>query len=323
MKNLARNFVVATGLCLLAGQALAAYPDRPIRLIVPFAPGGVADNTARLIASELSNDLGQSVVVENRAGGAAIIGTSAVAKAPADGYMLLLGSTNISTNPALYKKLPYDTDKDLTPVALVVVVPGVIATHPSVPAKNMAQLVAYARKYPDKLSYASVGLGSFSHLAVERLDQQMSIRMVHIPYKGYAPAVMSVMSGESDLLISDVQGALPYIQSGKLNALAVTGTKRLSVLPNVPTAQEQGISKYEAVGWLGIMAPAGTPPEIIARLNAEINKAMNKPDIAQRYIDQGAETFNGKPEDFRRFLDDNRKGWEQVIQTAHITVDTP
>ncbi|VCU70911.1 Tripartite tricarboxylate transporter family receptor [Pigmentiphaga humi] len=323
MKSLGRSFVVAMGMCLSAGAAVAAYPERPIRLIVPFAPGGVADATARLIAMELSSSLGQSVIVENRAGGAAIIGTSAVAKAAPDGYTLLLGSTNISTNPALYKKLPYDTDKDLAPVALAVVVPGVIVTHPSVPARNMSELAAYARKHPDKLSYASVGIGSFSHLAVERLGQQMSISMVHVPYKGYAPAVMSVMSGESDLLISDLQGALSYVKSGKLNALAVTGVKRLDVLPDVPTAQEQGIKQYEAVGWLGVMAPRGTPPEIIARLNAEINKAMGKPDTAKRYVEQGSETFNGGPDAFQRFLDDNRKGWEQVIRAANIRVDEP
>ncbi|WP_325416719.1 tripartite tricarboxylate transporter substrate binding protein [Sphingobium sp.] len=303
------------------GHAAATYPERPLRIVVPFAPGGVADATARLIAAEMSEELGQSVVVENRAGGAAIIGTTLVAKAPADGYTLLLGSTNISTNPALYKKLPYDADKELTPVALAVVVPGVIVTHPSVPARNLPDLVQYARRNPDKLSYSSVGLGSFSHLAVERLAQQTSTKVVHVPYKGYAPAIMSVISGETHFLISDLQGALPYIKAGKLNAMAVTGNKRLAVLPDVATAQEAGLKDYEAVGWLGIMAPAGTPQPVIARLNAIVNKAMRRQDVSQRYLEQGSETFDGSPQDFRRFLDENRRGWEQVIRAGGITVD--
>lgn len=304
-----------------AASAQGTYPDRPIKIVVPFAPGGIADGTARLIASELSNNLGQPVIVENRPGGAAIIGTQLVAKAPADGYTLLMATTNVSTNPALYKKLPYDADKDLIPVALAVTIPGAMVVPPSLPVKNFNELVSYAKQNPEKISYASVGLGSFSHLAVEGLAQRTSTKMVHIPYKGYAPAITSVLSDETHLLASDVQGALPYLRTGRLRALAVTGVKRVAVLPEVPTLQELGIKDYQAVGWLGLMAPSGTPAQIVSLLNNEVNKAMRKPTAVQRYTEQGVDVFNGDPSAFRKFLDDNRAGWEKVIKTANISLD--
>jgi tripartite-type tricarboxylate transporter receptor subunit TctC len=306
---------------LHAAPARAAYPERPVKIIVPFAPGGIADGTARLIAAELSARFGQPVLVENRPGGAAIIGTQAVAKAPADGYTLLMGSTNVSTNGALYKKLPYDAEKDLTPVALALTLPGAIITHPSLPVKNFGELIAYARRNPEKISYASVGLGSFSHLAVEGLTQRAAVKMVHVPYKGYAPAITSVLSGETELLASDLQGALPYLQAGKLNVLAVTGTKRVSVLPDVPTVQEAGIKDYQAVAWLGVLAPAGTPAPIVSLLNAEINKAMQKPNVVHRYTEQGIDLFTGDPNAFKKFLDENRAAWERIIKAGNISLE--
>lgn len=306
---------------LYAGPAQAAYPDKPVKIVVPFAPGGIADGTARLIAAELSARFGQPVLVENRPGGAAIIGTQAVAKAPADGYTLLMGSTNVSTNGALYKKLPYDAEKDLTPVALALTLPGAIITHPSLPAKNFGELISYARGNPEKISYASVGLGSFSHLAVEGLTQRASVKMVHVPYKGYAPAITSVISGETQLLASDLQGALPYLQAGKLNVLAVTGARRVSVLPDVPTVHEAGIKDYQAVAWLGVLAPAGTPASIVSLLNAEINKAMQKPNVVQRYTEQGIDLFHGDPNAFKKFLDENRAAWERIIKAGNISLE--
>lgn len=321
-KLVAGLFTAITPLFALhAGPAHAAYPDRPIKIIVPFAPGGIADGTTRIIAAELSTKFGQPVIVENRPGGAAIIGTQAVAKAPADGYTLLMGSTNISTNSALYKKLPYDAEKDLTPVALTLTLPGAIITHPSLPVKTFNELVSYAQHNPDKISYASVGLGSFSHLAVEGLTQRTATRMVHVPYKGYAPAITSVLSGETQLLASDLQGALPYLQAGRLKVLAVTGVKRVSVLPDIPTVQETGVKDYQAVAWLGIMAPAGTPAQIVSLLNAEINKAMQKPEVVQRYTAQGIDLFVGDPGAFKKFLHENKAGWERVIKTANISLD--
>lgn len=308
-------------LVLHAGSAHAAYPDQPIRIIVPFAPGGIADGTARLIADGLSKSLGKPVIVENRAGGAATIGTQAVARAPADGYTLLLGSTNISTNSALYKTLPYNADKDLAPVALAVTIPGVIITHPSLPVKSFGELVNYAKQNPEKVTYASVGLGSFSHLAIEGLKQKTSTKMLHVPYKGYAPAISSVLSGETDLLASDLQGALQHIETGKLKALAVTGVKRISVLPDVPTVRELGVKDYQAIGWLGIMAPTGTPANIVSTLNSEINKILQNPEVVKRYTAQGVDVFAGDPDAFKKFLNENKAAWEIVIRTAKITLD--
>ncbi|MDB5839762.1 MAG: putative Bug-like extracytoplasmic solute binding receptor, family [Herminiimonas sp.] len=323
MKKIMATLVTAVVpvLALHAGSAHAVYPDRPIRIIVPFAPGGIADGTARLIASELSANLGQPVIVENRPGGAAIIGTQQVAKAPGDGYTLLMATTNVSTNSALYKKLPYDAEKDLVPVALAVTIPGAIVTPISLPVKTFKELINYAQQNPDKISYASVGLGSFSHLAVEGLAQRTSTRMVHIPYKGYAPAIASVLAGETQLLASDVQGALPYLQTGRMKVLAVTGVKRVSVLPDVPTLHEMGVKDYQAVGWLGIMAPAGTPSQIVSLLNAEVNKAMQKPTAVQRYTEQGVDVFVGDPGAFKKFLNENKAGWEKVIKAGNISLD--
>jgi tripartite-type tricarboxylate transporter receptor subunit TctC len=229
MKKLTTTLMAAAlvGVVAHAAPAHAQYPDRPIKIIVPFAPGGVADNTARLIAAELQKRLGQAVVVQNKPGAGAVVGTQSVAKAAPDGYTLLLGSTNISTNPALYKELPYD-EKDLVPVALAVTIPGVIVTHSSVPVKTFPELIAYARQHPGKLNFASVGRGSFSHLAVEGLVQKTGIDMVHVPYKGCAPALTAVVSGQAQLLVSDLQGVQPYLQTKKVNLLAVTGSKRLA-----------------------------------------------------------------------------------------------
>jgi tripartite-type tricarboxylate transporter receptor subunit TctC len=312
---------ITPALALHVGSAQAAYPDRPIKIIVPFAPGGIADGTARHIAAELSANLGQPVIVDNRPGGAAIIGTQLVAKAPADGYTLLMATTNVSTNSALYKKLPYDAEKDLVPVALAVTIPGVIVAPTSLPVKNFNELISYAQQNPNKINYASVGPGSFPHLAVEGLTQKTSTKMVHVPYKGYAPAITSVLAGETQLLASDVQGALPYVQAGKLKVLAVTGVKPVSVLPGVPTVQEMGVKDYQAVGWLGLMAPAGTPAQIVSLLNAEVNKAMHKPAAIQRYTDRGVDVFTGDPAAFKKFLNENKADWEKVIKAANITLD--
>ena len=323
MKNVAFALIALTALYAHSGAANASYPEQPIRIIVPFAPGGIADTTARVIGEDIAQQLGQPVIVDNRPGGATIIGTGVVAHAKPDGYTLLMGSTNVSTNAALYNKLPYDTDRDLAPVALSMTLPGAIVVNPALPITNYAELLAYARAHPGKLNYASVGQGSFPHLALEKLMQATAVKMTHVPYKGYAPAIMAVLSGEADLLASDLPGAMAYLKSGKLRAIALTGAKRAAVLPDVATIQESGAPQYEAVGWLGIMAPAGTPAAVIGTLNEAINKAMRKPGIAARFTVQGAEVVTESPADFRKFLDKNRKGWEQVIKAANISLESP
>lgn len=323
MKKLFISLLAASALAGLTGIAHAAYPDRPIRIIVPFAPGGIADTTARVIGRDLSAQLGQSVFVDNRPGGAAVIGAGLVARSPADGYTLLMGTTNISTNPSLYKKLPYDADKDLTPVALTMTIPGAIVINPSLPINTFAELVAYGKAHPGKLNYSSVGQGSFPHLALEMLNQKTSVQMVHVPYKGYAPAITAVLSSEADLLASDLPGALPYIRSGKLRVLAITGSRRVAVLPNIATIQEDGVAGYEAVGWLGIMAPAGTPAEVITLLNGAINKAMKKQANASFFVDQGVDVVTADPAAFKQFLVQNKNGWEKVIKAANISLELP
>jgi tripartite-type tricarboxylate transporter receptor subunit TctC len=297
------------------------YPSRPVKIIVSFAPGGIADTTGRLIAQGLSTAFDKPFVVENRPGAGAIVGIALVAKAPPDGYTLLLANTNVSTNPALYAQLPYDADRELIPVANAVVTPAVLVVHPSVPVTTIREFLELARAKPAQIDYASVGIGSFPHLAMEMLGQMADLKLVHVPYKGFAPAVTAVMAGEVQVLASDVPTALPNIQAGKLRALAATGTKRFPVLPDVPTLAEKEIPGYEAIGWLGIMAPTGTPRDIVLRLNAEINRILTKPDMVARYEKDGGELVPGTPEEFAAFMKRNRERWVKVITAGHIRAE--
>lgn len=294
------------------------YPARPVKIIVSFAPGGIADTTGRLLAKGLSEAFDRPFLVENRPGAAAIVGIALVAKAAPDGYTLLLANTNVSTNPALYAQLPYDADRELIPVANAVLTPAVLVVHPAVPAKTAHDLIALARARPGQLDYASVGTGSFPHLAMEMLDQMARIDLVHVPYKGFAPAVTAVMAGEVQVLASDVPTALPNIQAGKLRAIAATGRRRFSILPDVPTLEETEVPGYEAAGWLGVMAPTGTPREIVRKLNAAINRILGQPDIMAYYEKNGAELAPGTPDDFAAFLKRNRERWVNVITAGHI-----
>jgi tripartite-type tricarboxylate transporter receptor subunit TctC len=320
----------ARGLCgglliaAIAASAAAAadsYPTRPVKIVVSFAPGGIADTTGRIIANGLTASLGKPFIVENRPGNAAIVGISMVAKAAPDGYTLLLANTNVSTNQALYKDLPYDAERELIPVANAVITPAVLVANPGVPVKSFADLLALARAKPGQINYASVGLGSFPHLAMEMLSQSAGVKLVHVPYKGFAPAVTAVLAGEVEILASDVPTALPHIEAGKLRALAATGAKRFPVLPDLPTIAESGVAGYEAVGWLGIMAPTGTPAEIVALLNREVNAALSRPEIVQRYTAEGSVIATGTPADFAAFLKQNRERWVKVITTGNIRAE--
>ena len=324
MSPIRRALLGLAALALVAGARTAAaedYPSRPVKIIVSFAPGGIADTTGRLIAQGLGTAFDKPVIVENRPGAGAIVGIALVAKAPPDGYTLLLANTNVSTNPALYAQLPYDADRELIPVANAVITPAVLVVHPALPVATIDDFLALARAKPGQIDYASVGVGSFPHLAMEMLDQMAGLKLVHVPYKGFAPAVTAVMGGEVQVLASDVPTALPNIQAGKLRALAATGTKRFPVLPDIPTLAEKDVPGYEAVGWLGIMAPAGTPRAIVTRLNAEINRILARPDIVARYAKDGGELVPGTPEDFAAFLRRNRERWVKVITAGHIRAE--
>jgi tripartite-type tricarboxylate transporter receptor subunit TctC len=317
-----RTALAAAVLVFLAGSAWAdAYPSRPVKVVVSFAPGGIADTTGRIIANGLTEAYGKPFIVENRPGNAAIVGISMVAKAPPDGLTLLLANTNVATNAALYKDLPYDAEHDLVPVANAVVTPAVLVANPHVPAGSVNELVALAKSKPGQINYASVGLGSFAHLAMEMLDQMAGIRTNHVPYKGFAPAVTAILGGEVEVLASDVPTALPHIQAGKLKALAATGTKRFPALPDLPTVAESGLPDYEAIGWLGIMAPAGTPRDIVTSLNLAINRVLSKPEIVDRYAKDGGEIVTGSPEEFGAFIARNRAQWLKVITTGHIRAE--
>lgn len=328
MRHIAKSLITGlisglamAGFTTLAhGQDAQNYPNRAARIIVPFAPGGVADGSARLIAHHLSKVWDQSFIVQNRPGGASIIAFTAAIQAPADGYTLLFANTNIATNPSLYTDLTYDAERDLTPVAFGVATPGIIVAHPSFPADTIPELIALAKEKPGQYDFSSVGAGSFAHLAMEQLKQDAGIDISHIPYKGYAPALMAVLANEVQLLVSDTQGALPHIKEGKLKALAVTSKTRLSLLPDVPTVAESeaSLADFEGIGWLGIMAPADTPRAIIDKLNAEINRGLASPENTEFFAQNGVLTIPGSPEDFGKFIQDNRKKWAKVIETAGI-----
>ncbi|MFM9979614.1 MAG: Bug family tripartite tricarboxylate transporter substrate binding protein [Burkholderiales bacterium] len=316
------RFLVAAGLLAglwHAGACLAqAYPDRPVKVVIPWPPGGIADTTARLIAAHLQEATGKPFVADNRPGAATMIGTTAVAKAPPDGYTLLLANTNISTNPSLFKTLQYDADKELTPVSLAMIIPAVLAVNASVPATNMVEFLALAKAKPGVLNFGSVGLGSFNHLAGEMLNQLAGIQLTHVPYKGFAPATAALLGNEINILVSDLPNVAQHIKAGKLRALAVTGRKRMAVLPDVPTLAEAGVRDYVAEGWLGIMVPAGTPRAIVTQLNAEINRGLQSPAMTDRYTSQGVELTPWTTEAFAAYILSSRSRWAQVITRGNI-----
>jgi tripartite-type tricarboxylate transporter receptor subunit TctC len=300
---------------LAAGQT---YPARQVHMIVTFPPGGNADTIARLVADKLTQQLRQSVIVENKPGAASIVGTTAVVQAPADGHTLLQAGTNISTNPALGHKTSYDAERDLVPVALLVTVPAVVVVHPSLPVNTLAELVVHAKARPGEVNYGSAGNGSFPHLAVEKLAQETGIKMTHVPFHGFGPALIGLLRNDVNVLASDIPGALEHIRAGKLRALAVTGSARMPMLPDVPTVAEVGVPEYEGVGFLGIMVRAGTPRDVIDVLNREINRALATPEIANHIAANGLVAGGGSPEDFAAFLKRDKAIWTKVIATGGI-----
>src|SRR3954467_11233108 len=287
------------GSLVVCAAALAQdYPAKPLRFIVPFPPGGGNDTVARAIAQQMSPALGQPVVIDNRPGAGGSIGADLAAKAPADGYTLFLaGVGSHVVNPNLHAKLSYDPVRDFAPITLVASAPSVLVVNPGVPARTIAELTAYARASPGKLNYASNGNGSAAQLAATMYESMAGVRMVHVPYKGIAPALTDLLSGEVQLMFGTVVALVPHIQSGKLRALAVTGKKRSALIPDVPTLRESGLPEYEAGSWYGIEAPAGTPRPVIDQLNALIVKALRQPDVAKRLPTHGAEGVGGTPEE--------------------------
>src|SRR5713101_8206380 len=294
-----KRIVQALAASVAAAAALAQYPAKPIRLIVPFAAGGGNDSVARLVGKRLSDSLGQPLVVDNRPGAGGVLGADLAAKAAPDGYTLFLGGVGShAINPNLSDSLPYDPITDFAPVALLAQAPLVLVVHPSVPAESFKAFVALARSRPGQLNYASNGNGSSSHLAAVMFDSMAGVDMVHVPYKGLSPALTDLLSGRVQLMFSSVVAILPHIRAEKLRGLAVTGSRRLPSMPDLPTIAESGLPDYEASSWYGVLAPAGTPKEIIARLNAETVKALDRPGVKSSLLAEGAEPIGGTPEQF-------------------------
>jgi tripartite-type tricarboxylate transporter receptor subunit TctC len=306
----------------LAGTALAqGYPNKPIRIIVPYAPGGSTDVVFRIVAPRLTEEFGQSVIVENRPGASSTIGLDIAAKAPPDGYVLGVANIAYGANPSLIRKMPFDSEKDLLPVTQVAVISLILSLHPSIPARSVKQLIALARAHPGELNYGSAGNGSANHLATARFMHMTGLKLVHIPYKGGGPAVVSLVSGETSMLIATIPSAIEHIKSGRLIGLAVSRAQRDASLPNVPTIAEAGVPGYEAIEWNGVMVPAGTPPTVINRLHQAFVKVLAVPAVRERIAGVGAEVVASSPQEYAVFLRKELATWSKVVRDLNITID--
>jgi tripartite-type tricarboxylate transporter receptor subunit TctC len=307
---------------LHAGVAPAqGYPTKPVRVIVPFVPGGGADAAGRLFAAKLSDNLGQQFVIDNRGGAAGVIGAEIAAKAAPDGYTLFLSTANMAMNVSLYGKRSYDPLRDFATVSLLSSTPNVITVHPSLPVKTVKELIALARAHPDKINYASGGSGSTAHLAAELFKSMARVNLVHVPYKGSGPAVIAVLSGEAPLTMVPALAVIPFVQSGRLRALAVSSLQRTAALPDLPTVAESGVTGYEASQWYGIMAPANTSETIVAKLHAELVKIVQSPDMTARLAAEASIPIGSTPQQFTAYLQEEIVKWARVIKTSGARVD--
>ena len=323
MNTATRTLILAcAAVCSAAAGAQTPYPAKPVRLVVPFPAGGPTDIVSRAIAPKLSEALGQSVVIDNRAGAGGVAGTDQVAKAAPDGYTLLMGTIGgLAVAMSLQPNLTYDTLRDLAPITQAVTVTNILVVHPSLPAKTVKELLAIARAHPGRLNYGSSGAGTVTHLAGELLKMMAKVNIVHIPYKGGAPALTALLSGEVGLSFENGLIVTPHIRSGKVRALAVTGAQRSKLAPELPTIAEGGLPGYNASGWYGLLAPAATPKEIVSRLNSEVVRILRMPDIVERLSSQGAEPVGNTPEQFRAFIRSEIDKWAKLVKAANMKVD--
>lgn len=304
-----------------AGSAYAkTYPTRPLRLIVPFPPGGGVDIIARVIAADLSSSLGKEVIVDNRAGGGTIIGTELLAQSAHDGYTMMMANVALGANPALHRKLPYNTLKDFAPVSLVVLLPGVLVVNPALPAKSIKELVALAKSEPGKLSFASAGTGSYIDMVMELFKSFAGVNIVHVPYKGAGPALTDVLADRVPIMFITPQEGLPYIRSGKLRALGVSGTQRMALLPDVPTIAESGYPGFESYDWQGVIVPAHTPAAIIAKLNKTLNRILSSQAVKDKIASMGATATGSTPAQLGARIRSEIAKWTKVVKEAHIPV---
>jgi tripartite-type tricarboxylate transporter receptor subunit TctC len=316
-----RLIAAAFALLLGMGSAWAEYPERPIRLIVPFPAGGSVDLIARLVTARMAEDLKQSFVIENRGGAGGVIATDAVAKAPPDGYTLLLTAPNHTINAALQPKLPYDTEKDLAPIALIAEVPELLVSHPDAPFADFAGLLAYAKANPGKLNYSSAGNGTLSHVTMELLLRGFGLKVTHIPYRGAAPAMTDLLAGQVQIKLDTYATASAHVASGKLRALAYAGRARLKQMPGVPTVAELGLAGYTGVLWTGLLAPAGTPQPVISKLAAAVKHAVNANELAERLQREGIDPLGGTPAEFAALIAHEIAQWRELAKSASITLD--
>jgi tripartite-type tricarboxylate transporter receptor subunit TctC len=317
-----RLLVLLVGVFFSSVSFGQSYPSKPLRVIVPFAPGGSTDIFARLVAEKLSTALSEPVVVENRAGASGNIGADAVAKSAPDGYTLLMATTGVmAINNALFKNMAYDAAKDFEPVIFIASITNVLAVPNDLPAKNVAELVALAKKDPGKLTFASSGAGSSTHLSAELFKSMAGVDVVHIPFKGSGQALIDVVAGRVSMIFDNMPSALPHIKGGKLRALGVTGAKRSGALPEVPTIAEAGVPGYESLSWSGFAVPAGTPRDIVQRLNRETAVILLAPDMRQKLAEQGAEAIGGPPETFAAHVRREREKWSKLVRERNIVVN--
>jgi tripartite-type tricarboxylate transporter receptor subunit TctC len=311
---------------LSAGLAVGAhaqgqYPAKPVRLVVPFPPGGGSDALSRILGPKLSEGLGQQVVIENRPGAGANIGAEVAAKSPPDGYTLLMGNVAHAINASLYAKLNYDFIKDFAPVSLLASTPNIVVVHPSVPAKSVKELIALARARPGQLDFASSGAGSSAHLAGELFMSMAGVKMNHVPYKGGGPAVVALLGGEVSVGFATTPSVIQHVKSSRLRGLAVTTAKRSPSTPDLPTVSEAGVNGYEAGTWYGLLAPSGTPKEVVSRLHAESMKYLGSPDVKQRLDNAGFEAIGTTPEQFGAYIRTETEKWGKVVRAAGVRVE--
>ncbi len=312
------------GVLALGAAAAAAqdYPTKPIRFVVPYAPGGNTDIQARLIGQKLTEAWGQQVIIDNRAGAAGTVGAELVARAAPDGYTIVMGTFgNIIVANSLYKNLKYEPLRDFAPVTLVSLPPGMLVAHPVVPAKTVRELIAYAKAQPGKLNYGSPGTGAWNHLFFELFNAAAGVKITHVPYKGIAPAVVDLLGGHVQLAMSAFPTALPHFKTGKLRALAVTSATRSGLLPDIPTIAESGLPGYEAAGWFGVLAPAGVPPPVVSKLNAEINRILKLPEVVATLAADGAEPVGGTPQQMRESARAGIAKWSRLLRELNLRIE--
>jgi tripartite-type tricarboxylate transporter receptor subunit TctC len=321
MNNASRCLLVFASVLYCAGALAQSYPSRPIRVVVPYTPGGFTDVTTRIVAAELSKSVGQNIIIDNRPGANSIVGVEIVSKSTPDGYTLASVIPAHAANQTLYPKLPYHSVNSFAPVSLAASAPLILCVTNALPAKSVKELVALAKSKPGQFAYASSGVGASAHLSMELLMMMTGISMVHVPYKGTAPALVDLTSGQVQVMFDVPSSMLPHVKAGRIRALAMASEKRYSAAPELPTISESAVPGYASGSWVGFLAPAGTPRDVVAKLGREMMAVVNRPDVRERFIQIGIEPVGNSPAEFTAFLKNEVTKWEKVIRTANVKVD--